>query len=190
MSDRIRREKNVYYFDFLFGAADEDGGFMTFPSMPQNIKANNAIISVDKFMVSNLSTAVAPIVSNANYKRNFIVNLQTNIPCSNYFSSLLTSNGMLNPRTVGFGETIPLETYHTSRDAIAGEDSIGIMKYENNNPSRHILCANPFGNKYKINFFNVQGQNANEDFRNLGLFIKNKILTLKVELIEEEIIKT
>jgi len=190
MSDRIRHEKNVYYFDFLFGNADEDGSTMTFPSMPQNIKANNALISVDKFLLSNVSTAVVPIVSNADYKRNFIVNLQTNIPCSNYFSSLLTPNGKLNPRTVGFGETVPFESYHTSIDAIAGEDAIGIMKYENNNPSRHILCANPFGNTYTIRFFNVQGQNANEDYRNEALLLKNKILTLKVELIEEEIIKT
>eukprot|EP01050_Picozoa_sp_SAG11_P049383 SAG11_NODE_26950_length_338_cov_14.648536_1_plen_52_part_10 len=32
------------------------------------------------------------------------------IPCSNYFNSYLVDDGKMDPRTVGFGETIPLQT--------------------------------------------------------------------------------
>ena len=182
MADRIRHEKNVYYFDFLFVDANEDGGVIKFPSMPQNIKANNALISIDKFILSNKESLM--MVSNTDNLDNFIVNIQTNIPCSNYFNSYLVDDGKMDPRTVGFGETIPLQTTISKHD---NNQSLilGSMSYVNNSCSRHLICGNPFGNSYTINFYNVQ----DNGIRDFSVLEQNKILTLRVELLEEEIFR-
>eukprot|EP01050_Picozoa_sp_SAG11_P022879 SAG11_NODE_4437_length_1894_cov_130.039554_2_plen_174_part_00 len=172
--------KNVYYFDFVFpqraGAAGgnhpENPGEITFPSMPQNIKANQVYISVDKLILQNLN-------GNSAHLNNFIINVQTSIPSANYYSAFFGDN---TPRNTGYGETIPLLSSRSTNHL-----QVANLFYVNNNPLRHVLCANPFGNKYKVSFFQCNEPNGGRALN--PTITDNIILTLRVELLEEEIFR-
>lgn len=63
--------------------------------------------------------------------------------------------------------------------------------YTNKNCSRKVLCANPLGNSFNLQFmqFAANGSRAATDFGGGGGADVNTIaLTLKVELVEEEIL--
>jgi len=173
--------KNVYYLDFVFPKTalvtkPENPGTISFPSIPQNIKANQAYISIDKLVLQNN-------LDNSDTLNNFCVNVQTTIPSANYFSTFFDDN---EPRNTGYGETVPLESFIATH-ADSADLKIGVMSYVNNNLSRHLLCANPFGNKFSVSFYSV---NENGGVRALNTAIlDNIILTLRVELLEEEIFR-
>lgn len=137
--------------------------------------ANQVYISIDKLILQNLD-------ENSEHTNNFCINVQTSIPSANYYSTFFDNN---TPRNTGFGETIPISSGLGSTNV--GALKVAGMSYVNNNPSRHVLCANPFGNKYKVTFFEC---NANDGLRNLNNNLTdNIILTLRVELLEEEIFR-
>ena len=167
----------MYYLDFTIptgigGIANTQE--ITFPSMPLNIKANNALISIDKMQMDG-STNVA-------FPGNFAILVQTTIPTANHFTGAL--EGQTNPRSVPYGETIMLKS--EIKDHVNGADlTIGSLMYVNSNPQRQMVCANPFGNAYTLSFYN---HNPATGIRELNNDLDQVILlTFRVELLQEEI---
>eukprot|EP01050_Picozoa_sp_SAG11_P009162 SAG11_NODE_845_length_6885_cov_6.782346_7_plen_141_part_00 len=132
-------------------------------------------ISIDKLILQNLD-------DNSDHTNIFCINVQMSIPSANYYSTFFDDN---TPRNTGYGETIPMYSGLGSNNL--GSLKVGGMSYVNNNPSRHVLCTNPFGNKYNVTFFECNGTSG---ARSLNTNLSdNIILTLRVEILKEAILR-
>ena len=182
--DRIKHHKNIYYIDYTIpfdtaGANPPTNPFIIgFPLGALNIKANNALISFDKVVFQSVD---------AEDEDFHPITIRTNIPTANCMSGQLEGTDVHrtnypDPKTVGFGECIsfPHVFYNSSTDQY--QQAV----YQNNNPDRAVLCANPMGSTYTVN---VYKNNATTGIGALATLTGNLIFTLRVELLEETIIK-
>eukprot|EP01050_Picozoa_sp_SAG11_P011927 SAG11_NODE_1296_length_5271_cov_7.677688_6_plen_183_part_00 len=175
----IRAGKNTYYINYTLDANnninDTTGFNLHFPVGAQNIKANNAFISIDSLMLANYVNGMNNDIP--------VICVQTGIPTS---SCINASENPAPPTTMGYFENIMWDTFFRD-DATKNDRQVYI--YKNNNSSRKVMCANPLGNSYKMQIFqfNANGSRLISDLpaNNVGTIV----LTLKVELIEEEIIQ-
>lgn len=191
MKHYVKKMKNVYYLEYAYpfgaggagGAANAPlvGGFdIVFPLGTQNIKANHALISVDKLSISG-----AQGVNQANYPLIF----QTSIPCANKFTNLLPDTSVV-PAVINQYTFPSLASYAETLDIIPHQETgagggTRFSSYVNQNPDRKVLIPNPMGKQFRGQIMTI---NAVTGVREIAPTITaNVILTLRVELLEEEI---
>ena len=183
--DLIRKHKNIVYLTYSFDlTADQPGPIavigvnsatIAFPPLPHNVKANHALISVDKLFLT------ADDIENAG---NYPLVLTTTIPSSNNISGMLEDFGVQDPRNIPFEETIVCTPYYVPPNVQNPSNAITLgAVYQNNNPDHKVLCVNPFGNQYTftLNSVDFQGRTRN------GQNNEHITFVLRVELLEEEI---
>ena len=113
----IKKQRNIYYINSLLPASATTEWSIGFPSMPQNIKANNCLISIDKVTLSTSNDIANRYL--------FPVLFQTNIPSANCLSGNLNATSYQNPSTSGFAELIPLQP--TLLSTAANADTIIVL---------------------------------------------------------------
>ena len=191
MKNYVKKMKNVYYLEYSYpfgaggagGAANAPlvGGFdIVFPLGTQNIKANHALISVDKLSISGAQGA-----NQANYPLIF----QTSIPCANKFTNLLPDtsaapvliNQYTSPSLTSYAETLDIIPHLEAGAAGAARFS----SYVNQNPDRKVLIPNPMGKQFRGQIMAVDAITGAREVN--ATITANVILTLRVELLEEEI---
>jgi hypothetical protein len=188
MTKYIRKQKNTYYIDFAFPFNNAAGatrpllanGFeLNFPLGTQNIKANHALISVDKMALRG-----GEIVQQEHYPLIF----QTSIPCANKFTTILDSDGSGticnwdDPKLASYSENINL----TPIEVIGAADNARISFYDNTNTDRKVLVPNPMGKSFKCRLMTI---NNNTGLRQVAANISHTVsMTIRVELLEEEIL--
>ena len=193
----IKKQKNIYYIDYTvpFNAPAPGtpavGTFdIGFPMGNQNIKANNALISVDKFTIRAqeiLDVNVYPLT------------FQTSIPTSNCFSGQLSSTlypqaggapsktNFEDPSPTGYSENIIMKPFSIGQTNGTPQFTEAIAVYQNDNPDRKVICANPMGQKFSVRLFD---NTAATGIRSLNATIGTNItFTLRVELLEEDILQ-
>ena len=192
MTKYIRKQKNIYYIDYTIpmdaavSTPSPNEFYIGFPQGGQNIKANNALVSVDKFCLRGQSienTKAYPLM------------LQTAIPTSNVFSAQIQSSqieaatsNFQDPRNTGYSELIVLEPHTIATGNGGFTDHISIIAtYKNNNPDRKILCQNPMGKQFSCRFFAADETSGIREAD--SALTGNVCFTLRIELLEEEIIK-
>tara|TARA_R110002126_G_scaffold18542_1_gene70836 strand:+ start:9209 stop:9805 length:597 start_codon:yes stop_codon:yes gene_type:complete len=190
--DKIRRMKNIYYIDYTlpFNSVNADRPFLAngwelnIPMGTQNIKANHALISIDKFCLRGNEIArelLYPLI------------VQTTIPCANRFITTnplpfvapavaSSVNQWRTPTLATYAETINLSPFHV----VGAADAAQIAHYQNDNPDRKVLVPNPMGKSYRMTFFGTEQDTGS---RIVAVGIGHSVsLTLRIELLEEEII--
>ena len=179
----IQAAKNTLYINYTFDVTGANpntttGFTITFPSGAQNIKANNAFISIDKLAYMNYAAGGMsddiPVVS-----------VQTSIPTT---STLIGFQNETPPKNTGYFENVVWDSFFLDDPNKLARQA---YLYTNKNCSRKVLCANPLGNSFNLQFmqFAANGSRAATDFAGGGGADVNTIaLTLKVELVEEEIL--
>ena len=186
--ETIKKARNIFYLNYYLEVTDGKTEFeLPFPDMVQNIKANNAFISVDSVeLIARDGTDNALI-----HIPELMFN--TSIPSTGTFMQVEGSTTFGVPRTTTYFESIQF----TSKCVFTSKETTGPagtfitervtgLGYKNSNPSRVFLVANPFGNKYTCSW-----TDARKGVRKLYNIIKADAfcLVLKVELIEEEILR-
>ena len=186
--ETIKKARNIFYLNYYLEVTDGKTEFeLPFPDMVQNIKANNAFISVDSVeLIARDGTDNALI-----HIPELMFN--TSIPSTGTFMQVEGSTTFGVPRTTTYFESIQF----TSKCVFTSKETTGPagtfitervtgLGYKNSNPSRVFLVANPFGNKYTCSW-----TDALKEKRTLWDQVKasNFDVTLKVELIEEEILR-
>ena len=173
----IKKQRNIYYINSSLPASANAEWTIGFPSMPQNIKANNCLINIDKMVITNdvdmTNVHLSPTL------------VQTTIPSANCLSGNINANGLGSyqmPSTTGYAELIPLVDYF---------DGGLFSSYVNNNNDRKVMCANPFGQTFKITLFNVIAdtgvRNRDDVVQGAPLQIEGALnITFRIELLEEE----
>jgi hypothetical protein len=150
--------------------------------MPQNIKANNCLISIDKVTLSSSADIANRYL--------FPVLFQTNIPSANCLSGNLDATSYQNPSTTGFAELIALQPTLLTNNADAAVDKPVLSSYVSNNNDRKVICANPFGQKFNLVLYavrNVDGARTRLQQGPLPLATVGALnITFRVELLEEE----
>jgi hypothetical protein len=178
----IQAARNTYYINYTFDTANQvnnTAGFtITFPTPILNIKANNAFISVEKLAYLNYGADIGDDVP--------VLCVQTNIPTS---SCIDASQNPGVVRTTGYFENIIWDDHFDD----AGKAFREAYMYRNNNIMSKTLCSNPSGSTYNLQFFQFQADGARllSDFQGGGanpINVNTIALTLKVELVEEEIL--
>ena len=118
--------------------------------------------------------------------------VQTTIPSANAVSGLTGNH--TDPSLTSYFEQLCMDIKqngaHPPGHGNADEYHPFALSYANNNPSRAILTANPFGNKYTVKI--RRSNNADGSTSGGGLHadgIRSVNLCLRVELLEEEIIR-
>ena len=183
--ETLKKARNTFYLNYYIGIAEDQTEFvLPFPDMVQNIKANNALISVDSVELTSIDAGDNSLV----HIPELIFN--TSIPSSTTFVQMVDDTV---PRTTTYAEAVQFTakcvSSTTSTEAggvtTATEEITG-LGYKNSNPNRVYLVPNPFGNKYTCSW-----TDARKGVRQLYNLIKAKAfnLVLKVELIEEEIFR-
>jgi hypothetical protein len=111
--------------------------------------------------------------------------VQTTIPSANCLSGNINANGPGSyemPSTSGFAELIPV---------IDHQAGALLASCVNSNNDRKVMCANPFGQQFKIILYNVRDgtgvrerddQVAGDPLNTVGA----SNITFRVELLEEE----
>ena len=173
----IKKQRNIYYINSTLPASATAEWTIGFPSMPQNIKANNCLINIDKMVLSS------PVdTTNDNLYPTLV---QTTIPSANCLSGNINANGPGSyemPSTSGFAELIPLVDHQAG--AL-------LSSYVKNNNDRRVMCANPFGQQFKIILYNVREDTGarDRDDQIVGQVL-NTVgalnITFRIELLEEE----
>ena len=186
--ETIKKARNTFYLNYYLGIIDGQTEFeLPFPGMVQNIKANNAFISVDSIeLISRDATD-----NTLNHIPELIFN--TSIPSTGTFVQVSNTTTFNVPRTTSYFESIQF----TNKCIVnsKSETDVGIMTitekivglgYKNSNPSRVFLVSNPFGNTYTCSW-----TDALKIKRTLWDQLKAQAfnVVLKVELIEEEILR-
>ena len=186
--ETIKKARNIFYINYYLGIIDGQTEFeLPFPDMVQNIKANNAFISVDSIeLISRDATD-----NTLNHIPELIFN--TSISSTGTFVQVSNTTTFNVPRTTSYFESIQFTSkcvFTSKQTTDAGgtfltERIIG-LGYKNSNPSRVFLVANPFGNTYTCSW-----TDALKEKRTLWDQLKASAfnVTLKVELIEEEILR-
>ena len=107
-------------------------------------------------------------------------------------SDFTTAGAADNDVGTTFRATKPIGGTGTVEESTT-ENRIGAYTYTNKNPNKGTLCINPFGNKYTLSLYDIDrlsgGRWAQKmsDFYYTGM--RTFRVTLKVELIEEEIVR-
>ena len=187
--ETIKKARNIFYLNYYIGITDGKTEFeLPFPDMVQNIKANNAFISVDSIeLISRDATD-----NTLNHIQELIFN--TSIPSTGTFVQMSDSATFGVPRTTSYFESIQFSSKCIA-NSLWATDGGGVttiterivgLGYKNSNPSRVFLVANPFGNTYTCSWTDPLKVK-----RTLWDQLKAKAfnVTLKVELIEEEILR-
>ena len=144
----IKKQRNIYYINSSLPASANAEWSIGFPSMPQNIKANNCLINIDKVTLTS-----ADDIRN---KYLFPIFFQTNIPSANCLSGNLNVTSYQNPSTSGFAELIALQPTLLTNNVDAAVDKPVLSSYVSNNNDRKVICANPFGQKFNLVLYAVR----------------------------------
>ena len=165
--DTIRAGKNTMYIDYTFNASNtvnETTGFtLKFPSPSLNIKANNANISIAKLAFVNVDGQLVDKLP--------LVYVQTSIPTSSCINAISS-----DPKSVAYSEVVMFDTM------------VEEANMYNNYSTNKVLCANPLSNIYNLKFHDFTSNNGTASITNfVTQKVKMVLMTLKVELIEEEI---
>ena len=175
-SEVIRKAKNTFYINYTFDAdntTNKTTGFtIKFPPPALNIKANNAFISITNIAFQNNDEmeTMSKILDT--------VIVKTNIPTSSCIDSY--DVGAEKVGTVGYCETILFDT-------VRGQTGTNRNFYGYTNFSDFkVMCTNPLSNSYNIKFSVI------DDFKPASINTQTQkidliTMTLKVELVEEEI---
>jgi hypothetical protein len=175
--ETIRAGKNTLYIDYTFdvdNTINQTQGFtLNFPSPTLNIKANNANISIAKLAFVNLNS------NTMNASNLPLVNVRTSIPtssCVQAFEGIPGNPFVPNPRSVTYSEAVMFDTMNQEAHMY------------NNYSANNVLCANPLSNTYNLKFYDFVSNDGTMTLANFQTQkVKMVLMTLKVELIEEEI---
>ena len=189
----IKKQRNIYYINSTLQTRIAGVGTkwtIGFPSMPQNIKANNCLISIDKMTLTDYHDIVNKFF--------FPLLVQTNIPSANCLSGNINGVGVGSsemPSTTGFAELIPLQPtmqVQGTNGVTVNEQPI-LASYVSDNCERKVMCANPFGQTFSLEIYNVRldgGRSKDGLAPNPNpnpLFTQGTInITFRIELLEEE----
>ena len=168
----IQSQRNTFYCNYTIDVNntlnEEVGLALAFPASALNIKANNAFISVEKFAMFNLELQrIDPLLS--------IIQLRTTIPSTSctdqgdnrsYFENIVFDN-------IDFFEITKVDRHFNS--------------YKNNNPAYKVMCANPLSGRHTLQLLEFSSAGATSPIATTTKNLKFITLTLKVELIEEDI---
>lgn len=178
-TDIIRDAKSTYFVNYTFDVANttnETTGFtIRFPAPALNIKANNAFVSIEKLAYLNYAADIGDDVP--------VVCVQTGIPST---SCIDASQNPISPGITTFFENICWDQ-HFDDSAKAFREA---YMYRDDTDSK-TLCANPMGNSYNLKFFQfgADGSRVITDFQGgNNVNVNTVVMTLKVQLIEEEIL--
>eukprot|EP01050_Picozoa_sp_SAG11_P007719 SAG11_NODE_653_length_7913_cov_86.345790_2_plen_176_part_00 len=172
--DKIKQGKNTLYLNYTLSTAGAlatnhtTGLQLDLPNNVLNIKANSAYVSVDALSYrgsGGMAVTFNPCVA-----------LQTSIATSSCFSDGANMN---------YFENIVWTDHFQS----SSNNHIESYSYNRKLCARKILCSNPLGNSHRIQIFhfNTQGERVATEFGAHGMNVLDVYLTLKVELVEEEI---
>ena len=143
MVNYIKKQRNIYYINSTLPASATAEWTIGFPSMPQNIKANNCLIKIDKVTL----TASVDIAN----RYLFPILFQTNIPSSNCLSGNWGVDAYQNPSTSGFAELVPLQrTLVATTAGVASDEQPVLSSYVSDNHDRNVICANPFAQQFNF----------------------------------------
>ena len=103
--ETIKKARNIFYLNYYLGIIDGQTEFeLPFPDMVQNIKANNAFISVDSVeLISRDATT-----NTLNHIPELIFN--TSIPSTSTFMQVASSTTFSVPRTTSYFESIQFDS--------------------------------------------------------------------------------
>ena len=183
----IKKQRNIYYINSSLPASANAEWSIGFPSMPQNIKANNCLINIDK-----VTLTAADDIRN---KYLFPIFFQTNIPSANCLSGNLNVTSYQNPSTSGFAELIALQPTLLTNNADAAVDKPVLSSYVSNNNDRKVICTNPFGQNFNLILYNVRNGAGERNRLQVDPATGNPAplatigplnITFRIELLEEE----
>eukprot|EP01050_Picozoa_sp_SAG11_P034724 SAG11_NODE_12390_length_705_cov_33.232673_1_plen_186_part_00 len=179
--DKIKQGKNTLYLNYCLSTTGAGAGSagalatnhttgiqLDFPNNILNIKANSAYVSVEHLAYEGSGGMAMEF--------NPCVVLQTSIATSSCFSDGDNMNY--------FENIVWTDQFQSSLN-----HHIESMSYNRKLCARKILCSNPLGSAHRLQFyhFNTQGARVLTDFTTNNFNMLKVFLTLKVELVEEEI---
>ena len=168
----IQAQRNTFYCNYTFDVNNTlnatTGLPLAFPTSALNIKANNAFISVERFAIYNFELErIDPSLC--------MIQLRTTIP-----STSCTDQG----NNQSYFENIMFDNidYYTTNAKTRHHNS-----YTNKNPAYKVMCANPLSGTHTMTLFDFDNTGTPARMSTDTKKLNFMTLTLKVELIEEDI---
>ena len=174
----IRKAKNTFYINYTFDGDstinNTTGYTITLPPPVLNIKANNAFLSITNLAFQNFDNEKT-IDKNLD-----AIVVRTSIPTSSCIDSYDVGDETIG--TVGYCETILFDTVRGQKVDTTNRNFYGYTNFSD----FKVLCTNPLSNSYNVKFCGLD-QLTPVAFNTTTAKIDIITLTLKVELVEEEI---